>query len=207
MAANHYDIALLDIKMPGMDGLELRTGSRAADPELHIILMTAYASVETAVKAMKAGAYDYIVKPFDPDDLSMLVRRAAEHRSLRAENLRLKKSLETRGRAAPAARRLARRCSNVLELVGTVAASDATVLITGESGTGKEVVARAIHAALPRGATTRWWSSTAAPCPRASWRASSSATRRAPSPARARATRASSSRRRAAPSSSTRSAR
>ncbi len=90
-----YDIAFLDIKMPGMDGLELQTRLAAADPELTIVLMTAYASVETAVKAMKAGAYDYIVKPFDPDDLSMLVRRAAEHRSLRAENLRLKKSIES----------------------------------------------------------------------------------------------------------------
>ena len=78
-----------------MDGLELQTRLAAADPELTIVLMTAYASVETAVNAMKAGAYDYIVKPFDPDDLSLLVRRAAEHRSLRAENLRLKKSLES----------------------------------------------------------------------------------------------------------------
>jgi DNA-binding NtrC family response regulator len=89
VSANRYDLAFLDIKMPGMDGLELQTRLVAADPELTIVLMTAYASVETAVNAMKAGAYDYIVKPFDPDDLSLLVRRAAEHRSLRAENLRL----------------------------------------------------------------------------------------------------------------------
>ena len=89
-AQGRYDIALVDIKMPGMDGLEMQTRLAAADPDLTIILMTAYASVESAVKAMKAGAYDYIVKPFDPDDLSHLIQRAAEHRSLRAENLRLK---------------------------------------------------------------------------------------------------------------------
>jgi len=149
VAANRYDIAFLDIKMPGMDGLELQARLNAADPELSVVLMTAYASVETAVKAMKNGAYDYIVKPFDPDDLSMLVKRAAEHRSLRAENQRLKKSLETASAPAlllgtsPAMR-------HVVELVETVAASDSTVLVTGESGTGKEVVARAIHAASAR---------------------------------------------------------
>ncbi len=144
VSANRYDLAFLDIKMPGMDGLELQTRLAAADPELTIVLMTAYASVETAVNAMKAGAYDYIVKPFDPDDLSLLVRRAAEHRSLRAENLRLKKSLESAAGPPPLLGTSA-AMSHVLELVKTVAASDSTVLITGESGTGKEVVARAIH--------------------------------------------------------------
>jgi DNA-binding NtrC family response regulator len=147
-STRRYDIAFLDIKMPGMDGLELQTRLTAADPELTVVLMTAYATVETAVKAMKNGAYDYIVKPFDPDDLSMLVKRAAEHRSLRAENIRLKKSLDTVALppllgASPAMQRVA-------DLVATVSVSDATVFVTGESGTGKEVVARAIHAASPR---------------------------------------------------------
>ena len=149
VSASRYDMAFLDIKMPGMDGIELQTRLAAADPELSIVLMTAYASVETAVQAMKNGAYDYIVKPFDPDDLSMLVKRAAEHRSLRAENVRLKHSLESTVApppflgASPAMR-------HVLELVQNVAQSDSTVMVTGESGTGKEVVARAIHAASPR---------------------------------------------------------
>jgi DNA-binding NtrC family response regulator len=149
VGANRYDMAFLDIKMPGMDGLEVQSRLTAADPELSIVLMTAYASVDTAVRAMKNGAYDYIVKPFDPDDLSMLVKRAAEHRSLRAENVRLKKSLESQSApppligSSPAMRR-------VVDLVETVAASDSTVLVTGESGTGKEVVARAIHSSSPR---------------------------------------------------------
>jgi DNA-binding NtrC family response regulator len=149
VGANRYDIAFLDIKMPGMDGLELQARLAAADPELSVVLMTAYASVETAVKAMKNGAYDYIVKPFDPDDLSMLVKRAAEHRSLRAENQRLKRSLET---AATPALLLGASAAmrHVVDLVATVAASDSTVLVTGESGTGKEVVARAIHAGSAR---------------------------------------------------------
>jgi DNA-binding NtrC family response regulator len=149
VSATRYDMAFLDIKMPGMDGLELQERLVAADPELSIVLMTAYASVETAVKAMKNGAYDYIVKPFDPDDLSMLVRRAAEHRSLRAENVRLKKSLESQA-APPPLLGTSPAMRHVVELVDTVSASDSTVLITGESGTGKEVVARAIHAASPR---------------------------------------------------------
>jgi DNA-binding NtrC family response regulator len=147
--AGRYDIALLDIKMPGMDGLELQGRLAAADPALTIIIMTAYASVESALKAMKAGAYDYIVKPFDPDDLSMLVNRAAEHRSLRAENQRLKDSLDSVA-APPPIVGPSFTMQHILELVTTVSASDATVLITGESGTGKELVARAIHAASPR---------------------------------------------------------
>jgi two-component system response regulator HydG len=148
VSANRYDIAFLDIKMPGMDGLELQARLAAADAELSVVLMTAYASVETAVKAMKNGAYDYIVKPFDPDDLSMLVKRAAEHRSLRAENQRLKKSLESA--APPLLLGASTAMRHVVELVQTVAPTDSTVLITGESGTGKEVVARAIHAASSR---------------------------------------------------------
>jgi DNA-binding NtrC family response regulator len=149
VASGRYDIAFLDIKMPGMDGLDLQTRLAAADPELSIVLMTAYASVETAVRAMKNGAYDYIVKPFDPDDLSMLVRRAAEHRSLRAENVRLRKSLESAA-APPPLLGTSAAMVRVLDFVATVAASDATVLITGESGTGKEVVARAVHAGSAR---------------------------------------------------------
>ena len=148
-AQEHHDIALVDLKMPGMDGLELQSRLAAADPELTIILMTAYASVDTAIQAMKAGAYDYIIKPFDPDDLSELIRRAAEQRSLRSENLRLKKSLEA-ATAPPPILGTSPAMKRVMELVATVAGTEATVLVSGESGTGKELVARAIHAASPR---------------------------------------------------------
>ena len=195
---------LPDIKMPGMDGLELQTRLGAADPDLSIVLMTAYASVETAVEALKAGAYDYIAKPFDPDDLAMLVKRAAEHRSLRAENVRLKKRLDARPRrrrsSAPRP-----RCSTSRDRRHR-RRPDSTVLITGESGTGKELVARAIHAASPR----RYSPLVTVNCgalPEGSWRASCSATSgRLHRRARA-GTRGSSSRPTAARSSSTRSAR
>jgi DNA-binding NtrC family response regulator len=145
VAERTFDLAFLDIKMPGMDGLELQRRLAEAQPELTLVVMTAYASVETAVEALKSGAYDYITKPFDPEELSLLVRRAGEHRSLRSENLRLKERLEAVAApepivgASPGMRR-------VLELVEAVGASEATVLIKGESGTGKELVARAIHA-------------------------------------------------------------
>jgi DNA-binding NtrC family response regulator len=127
-AARPYDIALLDIKMPGMDGLELQAHLAEKSPDTTVIMMTAYASVETAVSALKAGAYDYIVKPFDPDELTHLVERASEHRALRAENVLLKERLQ-----------------RVMELVDTVAKTDTTVLVLGDSGTGKELVAHAIH--------------------------------------------------------------
>jgi DNA-binding NtrC family response regulator len=148
-AERRHDIALVDIKMPGMDGLELQSRLVAADPDLAVILMTAYASVDTAVRAMKAGAYDYIVKPFDPDELSVLIRRAGDHRSLKAENLRLKKNLEV-VTAPPPLIGCSSAMRHVLDLVASVAATDATVLVTGESGTGKELVARAIHAGSAR---------------------------------------------------------
>jgi DNA-binding NtrC family response regulator len=149
MGEKRYDIALLDIKMPGIDGLELQARLARERPDLTIIIMTAYASVETAVTALKAGAYDYITKPFDPEELSLLVKRAGEHRSLRSENERLKEQLASVASPTPIVG-ASRALRSVQALIETVAATDATVLVRGESGTGKELVARAIHAQSAR---------------------------------------------------------
>ncbi|MBZ5583159.1 MAG: sigma-54 dependent transcriptional regulator [Acidobacteriia bacterium] len=144
-----FDIALIDIKMPGMDGMELQSRLRDADPDLTIVIMTGYASVETAVQALKRGAYDYITKPVDPDELSHLVSNALEHKRARREVARLRENLQE---AAPGTELIGKSpaMKKVVELIEMVAPTEATVLITGESGTGKEVVARAIHAAGPR---------------------------------------------------------
>ena len=140
-----WDVVLLDIKMPGMDGLELQRRLKEVDPDLVVIMITAYASVETAVSALKHGAFDYITKPIDPDELSHLVRRAIEQRRLKAENLQLREKVEHLtapgtlvGSSPP--------MQKVLEMVRSVAHTDATVLIRGESGTGKELIAQTIHA-------------------------------------------------------------
>jgi len=139
-----FDIALLDIKMPGIDGIELQKRINKIDGDIIIIIITAYASVNTAVQALKEGAFDYITKPFDPDELSHLIKNACNQRKLKSENIQLKKQLkeltgfdEIIGKS-PAIRK-------VFELVDTVSKTDSTVMIRGESGTGKELVARAIH--------------------------------------------------------------
>ncbi len=149
LAQQAWDVALLDIKMPGTDGIELQARLREIKPDLIVIIMTGYASVETAVAALKNGAYDYVVKPFDPEDISHTVHNALAHKRTEEENLRLREQVAETARPqdlvgkSPAMQR-------VFESIETVAPTEATVLILGESGTGKELVARAIHAASPR---------------------------------------------------------
>jgi len=144
-----FDIVLLDIKMPGMDGMELQTRIRATNPRIVVIMMTAFASVDTAVRALKQGAFDYVTKPIDPDELSHLVARALKERRLEEENTQLRETIDELSTAdfvigeSPAMHK-------VMELIRQVAETNATVMIRGESGTGKELVARTIHANSPR---------------------------------------------------------
>ena len=146
----HYDVVLLDIRMPGMDGMELQEHIHRIDPAIAVIMITAFASVETAVQALKQGAFDYVTKPIDPDELSHLVLRALEQRRLRSENSQLRASLDTRLVGTDAIIGESPAIGKMRELIEHVAPTDATVLIRGESGTGKELIARAIHAASPR---------------------------------------------------------
>ena len=145
MDSGPFDLFIVDLKMPGMDGITLQKRIQEGDRDATVIILTAYASVETAVEALKQGAFDYVTKPVDPDELSHLVRNALRQKDLSAENLRLKERVSEINLSAPiigespAMRR-------TMEMVRTVAETDSTVVILGESGTGKELVARAIHA-------------------------------------------------------------
>jgi two-component system response regulator HydG len=144
-----FDLILMDIRMLKVSGLEALARIKQINPAIPVIIMTAYSSIDTAVEAIKKGAYDYLTKPLDFDRLKLIMERAMEHISLKAENLKLKNEIDARfdrqeiignGPAMTA----------LLETVSQVAPSEATVLITGESGTGKELVAGAIHHNSPR---------------------------------------------------------
>jgi DNA-binding NtrC family response regulator len=149
MEGDVYDIILLDINLPGMDGMEVLRLAPARQPDAQVVMMTAFGTVDTAVEAMKQGAFDYINKPFSTDELILTIRRALEEQDLRREVARLRQ--KARGidghtqivGKSPAIER-------VIDLIARVAPSRATVLITGETGTGKELVARAIHEASNR---------------------------------------------------------
>jgi two-component system response regulator PilR (NtrC family) len=145
-----FDVVITDIQMPGGSGLDLLRAAHEVSPESIVVMITAYASTETAIGAMKEGAYDYITKPFKVDEIKLVVEKALEKKLLASENRRLRSELRHRERDrslignGPSMQR-------VFELIAQVADSKANVLISGESGTGKEMVARAIHAAGDRG--------------------------------------------------------
>jgi len=143
-SSQQFDLTLLDLLMPGLDGIEVLREIKRVDPQAIIIIITAYASVESAITAMKMGAYDYIQKPFKHAELLIIIERALEHRNLREENIRLKGELDRKfgfdnliGQSLP--------MQKVFDLIRATAPTRSTILIQGESGTGKELVARAIH--------------------------------------------------------------
>ena len=149
MQTSDFDVVLLDVRLPGMDGMRLLEEIRRTAPRTIAIMITAYASVDTAVRALKLGATDYVTKPINPEELSHVVSQALAQRRLHEENLQLRGTIdemagdqEIVGESPP--------MRKVLELIEYVAKTEATVLILGESGTGKELVARAIHAASKR---------------------------------------------------------
>ncbi|MEK7877147.1 MAG: sigma-54 dependent transcriptional regulator [Pseudomonadota bacterium] len=141
---SRYDVMILDIMMPKMDGLEVLQRVKETHPDIDVIMITGLSQIETAVRAMKLGAYDYLPKPFDPDELKLVVERALERRRLLQENLNLKSEVSSKYRfeniigASPP-------MQSVYRLIAQCAPTNSTVLITGESGTGKELIARAIH--------------------------------------------------------------
>jgi len=149
LASQEFDLVIADIRMPGMDGIELLEKIRAEQMDTAVIVMTGYASVETAVRALKHGAFDYITKPFDPDDLSVVARNALEQHRLRRENRLLRQQI-SEDQALTDLIGQSETMRKVREQIETVAGVDSTVLIEGESGTGKELVARAIHRMSPR---------------------------------------------------------
>ncbi len=142
--ARSVDLIVSDIRMPGLDGIEVLRFAREHTPGTEVILVTAYASTASAVEALRLGAYDYIIKPFDIDELKLTVQRALEVKELRKENVDLKLQLTDRHRLGDLVGK-SEAMARVFELIKRVTDSDFTVLITGGSGTGKELVARALH--------------------------------------------------------------
>ena len=149
LESDNFDIVLADIKMPGMDGLEMLRRIKALRKDSIVIVMTAFATVDTAVQALKDGAFDYVTKPFDPDDLSHLIRNASKLISLAEENELLKEKVVMLDNTEDLIGQ-SEAMSKVLKEVESVAQSNSSVIITGESGTGKELIAKVIHANSPR---------------------------------------------------------
>ena len=149
MKASPFDIVITDLKMPGIDGMQVLRTFRKEYPDSIIIMITGFSTVETAVEAMKLGAFDYIPKPFTPDEVSVVVKKAIEKKSLQLENIYLRQELQEKygfhnivGKS--------KKMQEIYRIIVKVATTDSTVLIYGQSGTGKELIARAIHFNSPR---------------------------------------------------------
>jgi DNA-binding NtrC family response regulator len=145
LARSHVDMVITDVKLPDGDGTEILRHVKAASPETAVIMMTAYGSTQAAVGAMKLGAHDYLIKPFDVDELKIVVRSAFDRQRLTEQNALLKVEFQTRHGldrivgSSPA-------MATLFNLIRSVAPTNSTVMISGESGTGKELVAKAMHA-------------------------------------------------------------
>ncbi len=147
--AESIDFVLLDLNMPGLSGLDTLMRMKEKDPDLVIIIITGYPSIKSAVSAVKLGAYDYLTKPFTPDEIRIVLRRAIEKQSLLAENMALRQRFLAKNDENLIVGQ-SQAMKNIMEVVKKVAASDSTVLITGESGTGKELIAKTINEFSPR---------------------------------------------------------
>jgi DNA-binding NtrC family response regulator len=141
---SHYDVVILDIMMPKMDGLEVLQRVKESYPDVEVVMITGLSQIETAVRAMKLGAFDYLPKPFDPDELKLVVARALERRQLLLENLNLRNEVSSKYRFENIIG-FSPQMQSVFRLVAQCAPTNSTVLLKGESGTGKELIARAIH--------------------------------------------------------------
>lgn len=139
-----FDILLVDIKMDGMSGLDVLKQVKATDPDTAVVMITAYGSISTAIEAMKNGAFDYLLKPFDPDELGVLIEKIIQHQDQDRENLFLKEQYKDRTRFESMIGQSA-AMQKVFDIIQDVAPTDSTVLITGETGTGKGLAAKAIH--------------------------------------------------------------
>ncbi|MBW2086187.1 MAG: sigma-54-dependent Fis family transcriptional regulator [Deltaproteobacteria bacterium] len=146
---HRYNIMFLDNKMPGMDGLELLDSLKEEEPDMAVVMITAYGSIDTAIRAMKGGAYDYLLKPFDPNEIGMLVRKIVDYQGLAEENIILKDQIREKTRLESLIGQ-SRAMQKVFDLILDVAETDSNILITGETGTGKGLVAKAIHTQSPR---------------------------------------------------------
>ncbi|MBT4362916.1 MAG: sigma-54-dependent Fis family transcriptional regulator, partial [Desulfobacteraceae bacterium] len=146
-----FDIMLLDIKMEGMSGLELLGIVKKDDSDITIVMITAYGSITSAIEAIKKGAYDYLLKPFDPDDLGVLIEKIIDYKKHVRENIFLKEEFRERSRFESMIGQSG-AMQSIFDLIEDVGPVDSTVLITGETGTGKGLAAKALHTKSPRSA-------------------------------------------------------